>query len=345
MANETIQRCYKLSVSNSMPISVRNWFNFCERSNILILGIGGGFDICGSAVLFDEVSFTTERTKAEHAKGNWETREEHTSHFASINGSIQLVEKFNSNNTKSKKAIPEANFYNHIRSLGMCDSNVYALPRCGVKMMVKLLQDIVTENNITKIVLVDGGVDSLMHGDEDGTGTILEDTVSLIAAMELKLPSILMCIGFGCELEEGVGHYRALENIAELTKANAFYGVQSILDINHNLNTYQKTCEATWKDYRKSHIHTKVISAANGRFGEDNMYDGVDPRIIDAKNEVFISPLMNMIWYFDPKAVVERNKLTKYLKNTTTSTDVLMVYRQMIDTLNETKRSRKVIPY
>ena len=51
------------------------------------------------------------------------------------------------------------------------------------------------------ILLVDGGVDSLVRGDEAELGTAIEDLTSLFAVNQLSniQTRLLACIGFGSE--------------------------------------------------------------------------------------------------------------------------------------------------
>lgn len=98
--------------------------------------------------------------------------------------------------------------------------------RVGVVPLARAYQELITHlGGIDAIVLVDGGVDSVMRGDEMGAGTLVEDSISLAAVDTLTVPvKILACIGFGTEIEEALCHYTALENMAALVKSGGFLG-------------------------------------------------------------------------------------------------------------------------
>lgn len=68
------------------------------------------------------------------------------------------------------------------------------------------------------VVLVDGGTDILMRGDEAGLGTPVEDMTSLAAVAGLPdIPvRLVACLGFGIDAYHGVNHVQVLENIAAL---------------------------------------------------------------------------------------------------------------------------------
>jgi hypothetical protein len=153
-----------------------------------------------------------------------------------------------------------------------------------------------------------------------------------------------MCIGFGSEMEEEVCHHLALENIAKLAEQNGFLGSCSLIK-GPEFTFYKQACEFGWHLARKSHIHTKVISAVEGKFEENNLYkEGIDALVGKAKVINYINPLMSIMWFFDLKKVVSNNLLAKDFGLTNTNVDVLIVFRQLIDKLTQIKRKRKAIP-
>jgi hypothetical protein len=238
--------------------------------------------------------------------------------------------------------------YSHLRS---ANRNLFIVDldtevgRVGVQPLIKYLEREVEDSEISALVVVDGGVDSLMRGDEAGCGTILEDSITLAAVSKIDIPhKILACIGFGTETEEGLSHYRALENMADLFRANAFLGSCSLTADQVEFKEYKAFCEEQWHGKRESHIHTRIIPAVLGQFEEQTLYQGIDARTgFAAKGRPFVNPLMGIYWFFDLMAVVERNLLIPSLLPTNTRTDALMMYRQF---LNQVKavRDNQIIP-
>jgi hypothetical protein len=184
-------------------------------------------------------------------------------------------------------------------------------------------------------------VDSLQRGDEKDSGTILEDFIALAALDEVKLTphghcgrgddgcKILCCAGFGTETEENLNHYRVLENMATLT--DAFYGSFSLTKDSQEFKEYASSCNRAWDNgNRKSHIQTKIISAANGRFGSDNMYDDIDARVANSTGVTFVSPLSSIYWLFDMEAVVNRNLAIPAIRNSNTFVDSKILLRQWL---------------
>jgi hypothetical protein len=80
------------------------------------------------------------------------------------------------------------------------------------------------------IVLVDGGTDILLWGDEENLGTPSEDMTSLAAVAAVDVPTRMVgCIGFGIDSYHDVCHANWLENVAALIKQKAFLGCTSLL--------------------------------------------------------------------------------------------------------------------
>lgn len=283
-----------------------------DSKSILFAGVGGGFDVFTSLpikyCLKDKVFV-----------------------FSNYNGHAK---KF----TDNPECYPEQEFASIV-------GTTYVLPKAGVKSLVPMYQEIVNKYEIDTIVAVDGGVDSLMHGDEEGAGTILEDFANLIAIDKVNVKrKLLICAGFGAELEEEVCHHHALQNIAELCNNHGFLGSCSLVNDTEEFDYYKKVCERVWASARKSHVQTRIISAALGIFGDDNLYDGIEANVLgNNKTKNYITPLTSMYWFFDLHQVMLKNVLYGLLSNTGTSTDLLMVYRQSIDVIK--KRPRKVFPY
>jgi len=199
----------------------------------------------------------------------------------------------------------------------------------GVQPLVKQLTWIANENDIDTFIVVDGGVDVLMRGDEDDAGTVLQDFVILAAIDQLKGQKILASIGFGAETEENVNHYRVLENIASLAAQDAFLGACALTRSMESFKRYQAACDQSWRK-RKSHIHSRVISAVEGGFG-DLQIEGVTANLLlSTELRAFVNPLMSLYWFFDLSAVARQNLIIEHLKDTQTMSDAFQVFRSKV---------------
>jgi hypothetical protein len=102
-------------------------------------------------------------------------------------------------------------------------------PRAGVQPLREAYQALVDHLQPDAIVLVDGGTDILMTGDESSLGTPTEDMTSVAAVAGLAVATrLVVCLGFGIDAYHGVAHTQVLENIAALDRDGAYLGALSI---------------------------------------------------------------------------------------------------------------------
>lgn len=194
-----------------------------NSERILIAGAGGGFDIFaglpiyftlreqGKTVFLANLSFT-ERLMAELVSDTVKLDDEWVT---GARGGVK----------RNLPYLPEPYLADWFQKTLNESITVWMLPNEGAEPLRLGYHALVDHLKPDALILVDGGVDSIMRGNEMGAGTLLEDSLSLVAIESLDIPiKMLACIGFGTEVEEKVCHYNALENMAALVKAGAFYG-------------------------------------------------------------------------------------------------------------------------
>lgn len=102
---------------------------------------------------------------------------------------------------------------------------IYCFSPAGVQAVLEHYRALASRFDLDALVLVDGGTDSLLRGDEPGLGSPGEDMASLGAAHCLELPvRLLMCLGFGIDSHHHVCHHYVLEAAADLTDSEDFLG-------------------------------------------------------------------------------------------------------------------------
>jgi len=118
-----------------------------------------------------------------------------------------------------------------------------------------------------------------------------------------------------------VCHYHALENIAALAAAGAFYGSCALTPQMEAFRLYEAACRYCWEqpNHHKSHISTRIIPAVTGQFGDVHLYP------VDQAVPVLISPLMSLYWFFDLSAVVRRNLLIEWIRPALTQDDAMRI--------------------
>ena len=102
---------------------------------------------------------------------------------------------------------------------------IFCFEKVGCKPLLEGYRAVVNHLQADAVVLIDGGTDSLMRGDEAGLGTPEEDIASIAALDELEVANkFLVCLGFGVDSFHGVCHAHALEAVADLTSQGGFLG-------------------------------------------------------------------------------------------------------------------------
>jgi hypothetical protein len=290
----------------NLPIELAN-------CNILLAGAGGGWDIFGGLPLLHEWGKTCKVVLA-----NFSAR----------------VEDFDMRLATAADD-PEG------KLADILNMPVYVFGKAGFRTLRAGYEKLLKKHNIDTIILVDGGVDSLMRGDEEGCGTIFQDTISVGVVDSLNVPTkILACVGFGTETEEGVCHYRALENIAALTKDGGFFGACALTANMEAFQYYEEICcKVAALTESQSHVHSRIIPAVHGEFGQHG-------DIFDILSDMppFVSPLAPIYWFFDVAAVARRNLLIAAFANTNTYAEIDAIHKELYPSLKAKQRKNRIIP-
>lgn len=216
---------------------------------------------------------------------------------------------------------------------------VYCFEKVGVRPLRAAYRHILNAHAIDTIILVDGGTDILMRGDEIGLGTPAEDMTSLAAVRSLEAPTkIVSCLGFGVDAFHGVCHAHFLENVAALSRAGGYLGTHSLHLSMPEVAAFREAVTYTHERMpaRPSIVNGSIVSALEGRFGDHHHTERT------RSSELFINPLMSMYWHFDLNAVAAHSLYLESLEQTETIFDV----QARIEAFHHsaTKRRRRPIP-
>ncbi|GAA2633092.1 hypothetical protein GCM10010399_76880 [Dactylosporangium fulvum] len=190
-----------------------------QARSVLIAGAGGGFDVyaglplafalrsAGTEVHLANLSFTPLELLD---LGIWLAR-----NVAAVGPQTSGLEDY----------FPERALARWLDAQGE-PSTVYAFPKTGVQPLRNAYRELADRLALDAIVLVDGGTDILMRGDEAGLGTPAEDMTSLaaVASLDTVPTRLVTCLGFGIDAYHGVNHTQVLENIAALDRDGAYLG-------------------------------------------------------------------------------------------------------------------------
>ena len=211
---------------------------------------------------------------------------------------------------------------------------VYCFERTGVQPLLTAYQTLVDLLQIDAIILIDGGTDSLMRGDEPGLGTPEEDIASIAAIHQLQLDTkLLVCLGFGVDTFHGVCHAHFLAAVADLIQSDGFLGTWSLTQNMPEVQRYREATEAVLQAMpsHPSIVSTSILSALAGLFGDVQMTSRT------AGSKLFINVLMTLYWCFRLDSVAQRLLYLDAILPTRTSREMTSAIEQFRDTLPQRK--------
>ncbi|TQJ92031.1 DUF1152 domain-containing protein [Streptomyces sp. SLBN-31] len=194
-------------------------------------------------------------------------------------------------------------------------ATVYAFPQTGVQPLRAAYRALVSHlGGVDAVVLVDGGTDILMRGDEHGLGTPEEDMASLAAVNGMdEIPQRLVaCLGFGVDAHHGVNHSLVLENLAALDREGVYLGAFSLPRESREGALYLDAvahAQRATPEY-PSIVNGSVAAAVRGDFGDVRFTE----RTKDS--ELFVNPLMSLYFCVDAVGLARRNLYLDRLENT-----------------------------
>jgi hypothetical protein len=199
---------------------------------------------------------------------------------------------------------------------------IYCFDQVGVVSLTDAYKALIAEVKPDAIVLVDGGTDSLMRGDEAGLGTPHEDISSIVAVSLLDVPiKLLTRIGFGVDTYHGVCHAQFLEAVAEITRDGGFLGAWSITQEMPEVQLYREATDFVFRQVpdEPSVVSASILSAVEGRYGNYHATDKTKG------SKLYINALMTLYWCFQLDAVARRILYYEDMLWTNTHGDVSQV--------------------
>lgn len=294
---------------NKMKILKLPFFERLETSErILLAGAGGGFDIfCGLPLYFALLNAGKEV------------------HLASLSFSAlsatkaELLSptlfKVDADTAHSNDYFPEGFLSTWLRENEKLEVPVYCFEQSGVQPLAADYKILVETLNLDTIILIDGGTDSLMRGDEISLGTPLEDVASIAAVSQVKVhQKLLACLGVGVDSFHGVCHSYFFEAVSEIAKHGGYLGALSLTKEMPEVSKYRDALHAVFKRMpsQPSIVNTSILDAIDGNFGN---YHSTGKT---AGGELWINPLMPIYWFFNLQQVAERVLYLDWIKGTET---------------------------
>jgi hypothetical protein len=275
--------------------------------HVLIAGGGGGFDVFsglplyfrlraqGKTVSLANMSFT----RLEAVQGEW---------------TAPGVVRVDATTAGPEHYFPEGWLARWFARQGE-EVSIHCLDRGGVAPVREAYASLHARLGFDAVVLVDGGTDILMRGDEVGLGTPVEDLSSLGAVQALpEMTKLVVCLGFGVDRHHGVCHAHFLESVAALSKDGGYLGVTALLESMPEVARYKDAVSFVCERMPRapSIVSLSVVSALEGEYGD------VHRTVRTQGSTLWINPLMSMYWAFDLSAVARRCLYLEALADTRT---------------------------
>ena len=294
-----------------LNLPILNQLKSCK--NLLVAGMGGGFDIfCGLPIYFELKKHGINAHLANFSFSDIEN----------VDYGIRLTKTLVGITPKPDRVypyFPEFHLVNWFKQKRDEDVTIWCFHKTGAAPLTENYKILADYLSLDGILLVDGGVDSLVRGDEAELGTAIEDLTSLYAVNQLSnIPTrLLACIGFGAE--QSLTHIHIFENIASLAKLGGFLGACSLTQ---QMDSYQAYDDALiyvqsneFQD--PSVINSSIVSAVRGNYGDYHLTEKTK------RSKLWISPLMSLYWFFDFDTVVKQNVLLAEIEGTMLFRDAL----------------------
>ena len=299
---------------------------------ILIAGARGGFDVYAGLPL----------ALALRAAG----KEVHLanlsfSHLYGLDADVWLepdVAAIRPETPSAEQYFPERTLARWLRLHGMPDT-VWAFAPVGVRPLRAAYRALTAALGIDAILLVDGGTDILMRGDESGLGTPEEDMASLgaVAGMPEIPERLVACLGFGIDAHHGVNHSLVLENLAALERAGGYLGAFSIPRDSREGALYLDAVEHARAAFPEhpSIVQGSVAAALTGRFGDVRFTERTK------HSTLFVNPLMTLYFGATVEALAAEHLYLDRIEHTVLTRQISTAVEEFRDGLPRQRPPRQ----
>ena len=278
----------------------------------LILGAGGGFDI------YTCLPWYLTLTKDEQDQcvlANYSFTDDLYKYETHMNEWIIEINSGTPSTKKNNDYFPEK-----FLSISI-DKPIYAIRLIPNPLLETELEKFVVKHEIAQIILVDGGVDSCLYGDESSFGSPLEDSQTLIAchhiAQRHQIPCKLMCSAlYVDEVSESV----FLSHWDEMTKKNFQCNVVKLTKDNYPIERHKKILN---ESIFASIIQESIVAAIEGSRGRYNNPRLFFERIDDPKEMPDLHDETTNLWWLDVAEYMSYSPFYRELKSYNPAIDVI----------------------
>jgi len=286
---------------------------------ILLAGCGGGYDIYSGIPLFinlREMGYTCYLWNLAFTSNETLNSPVFRSASEPLIQNVLWKVTGNSNIDGRGDYFPEFYLSQFLQQNGI-DNSIFTASKTGVTVLKLALQKIIDEYHIDTCIMIDGGTDSLMQGDEEGLGTPHEDMLSIKSLFDCKVnKKFLVCLGFGIDAFHDVCHSLYLENVAEMIREEGYLGVFTLMREMPEAELFEKAVKYAASQMEPSIVQSSVMNAVLGKFGDVHFTTRT------RGSKLFINPLMGMYWCFRLEVVAKHVKYLHRLENTKSFSEI-----------------------
>ncbi len=276
---------------------------------VLLAGAGGGFDIFAGLPLYHQL-------RSQGVTVHLANLTFSDFHVLEAEKPVPALAKVTpATRASSQQYFPELHLSRWL-SDQFGETPIFLFERTGVAPVIEGYAWLAANLQPDAVILIDGGTDSLMRGDEVGLGTPQEDMASLAATHALKSVDrkFLVCVGFGVDAFHGVCHAHVLASMAALIADDGGRGAWSLTRQSAAFRFYREAVDfvTARMPHHPSIVNTSIVEATLGSFGNYHATKRT------TGSELFLNPLMSVYWAFTVEAVVRRNLYLDQLMHTRT---------------------------
>jgi len=295
---------------------------FASSQRILLGGAGGGYDVFCALPLY----FALKAAGKEVVLTNSSFSALNTVNGTRLHPACLRV---TAETQHSLDYFPELHLSRWFKEHGGIDIPIYAFEQTGVAPLTDAYAAVVRAESIDTVVLLDGGVDAVLRGDESGLGTPSEDLSSLAAVAQLAVEKkFVICTAFGIDAHHGVAHADFLAAVATLMRRRAFFGTLSLVPAMKEAELFRSAVDFA---HAACPSHTSIVclsmlKALQGASGYEDVREGAS---------VWLNPLMLAFWFFELQSVFERHLFAASLLNTKS-------FPELVESIQATRQTMKI---
>ena len=256
----------------------------------LILGVGGGYDIYTCLPWF--LSLTPEEQSL-CLLANYSFTDDLYKY-----GDVHIVpvEPSTVRTEKNKSYFPE---HHLAKSL---NRTVYAIRLIPCPFLIEVLSAFVVQHQIQQIYMFDGGIDSVIFGNERPYGSPTEDSQTVLACSKLNIPCRLFVSALGvddCDNSAYLKHWETFHN-------NKF-------ELGPSLCGWEQYSQIVRSSEPPSIIQESIIAAGNGNRGRYKNLRLYPSRIPHEEDMPVLLEETNILWEWNLNTLVQKSPFYQHL--------------------------------